>query len=297
MILTHFIITFVNETLCSKPLMKNIKAMTMVRNDRFLPKWVKYYSEQLGAENVYVFFDGEDQQVPDFCKDVNTAVLSKMQGDVVATDRKRSRFMSSYAARLLSEGADMVIATDADEFLVADPSGGKGLRRFLSELPERATYSGLGVDVLQDLATESPVDFSRPFLEQRSRGWLHSRYTKPSVISRPLTWGGGYHRVKGQNFHIVPGLYLFHFGGVDQDSLRQISTDTDRVANGWTRHQLKRQRALEKISRVKAREWNSAVMLARSLQTFLRPIFAPNKPSTYGIKIVGTIPERFKKMV
>lgn len=277
--------------------MKKIKAMTMIRNDRFLPKWVAYYSAQLGPENVYVFFDGEDQTVPDFCREVNTAVLPKMQGDVVATDRQRSRFMSRYAAELMAAGAEMVIATDADEFLVVDPREGMNLREFLSRQPERPTYSGLGVDVLQDLATEGPADFSRPFLEQRSRGWLHSRYTKPSVITRPLTWGGGYHRVKGQNFHIVPGLYLFHFGGVDQEGLREISADKDRVENGWTRHQLKRQRALEKISRVKAREWDGAVQLATALQTMLRPIFAPNKPSTYGLKIVGTIPERFKKLV
>lgn len=276
---------------------KDIKAITMVRNDRFLEKWVAYYGAQLGKENLYVFFDGEDQEVPDFCEGVHTRLVPKMQGNVVQTERERSRFISDHAARLFSEGADMVIATDADEFLVVDPDLGLGLADFLSGLPPHNCHSGLGVDVLQDLDNEGPIDFSRPFLEQRHRGWLYSRYTKPSVITRPLIWGGGCHRVKGQNFHIAKGLYLFHFGGVDLEYLREISLDAARVANGWTRHQLKRQRAIEKISKVKARKWEPLVKKMRTMQTLCRPIFAINKPTTFGLKYVATIPERFHKIV
>ena len=276
---------------------KNIKAMTMVRNDRFLRKWVEYYGVRLGRENLYVFFDGEDQEVPEFCAGVNTEVIPKMQGDVVATDRQRARFMSDRAARLFAEGADMVIATDADEFLVADPECGMELAELLSGLPDYPTYSGLGVDVMQHLPDEGQVDFSLPFLRQRGRGWLYSRYTKASVITRPLTWGGGYHRVKGENFHIVPDLYLFHFGGVDRNTLKEISADATRINNGWTRHQLKRQRAIEKVNRVRARQWNPAVKWVRRMQTFCRPIFAPNKPTTFGIRFVVRIPERFKDLI
>ena len=276
---------------------KNIKAMTMVRNDRFLQKWVEYYGSQLGRENLYVFFDGQDQTVPDFCEGVHTMLVPKMQGNVVSTERQRSRFISERAREVMEAGADMVIATDADEFLVVDPALNKGLAEFLSALPDYPCHSGLGVDVLQHLPTEGPVDFSRPFLEQRSRGWLYSRYSKPSVITRPLTWGGGCHRVKGQNFHIAKDLYLFHFGGVDLEHLREISADVDRVKNGWTRHQLKRSRAIEKISRVKARPWDSLVGPVRAMQTLCRPIFALNKPTTFGIRFVATIPERFRKII
>lgn len=44
----------------------------------------EYYGAQLGKENLYVFFDGEDQEVPDFCDVVNTLKLPKMQGNVVS---------------------------------------------------------------------------------------------------------------------------------------------------------------------------------------------------------------------
>lgn len=286
-----------NYTLIEPMKQKNIKAITMVRNDRFLEKWVEYYGTQLGKENLYVFFDGEDQEIPSFCEGVHTQLVPKMKGDVVSTERQRARFISSNAAKLFAEGADMVIATDADEFLIVDPVLNKSLPEFLSYLPPHNCHSGFGVDVLQHLPTEGKIDFSKPFLQQRFRGWLYSRYTKPSVITKPLTWGGGCHRVKGQNFHIAKGLYLFHFGGVDLEHLREISAEPSRIENGWTRHQLKRQRAIEKVSRVKARPWDSLVGPVRTMQTYCRPIFAINKPTTFGIRFVAQIPERFRNTI
>lgn len=276
---------------------KNIKAITMVRNDRFLQKWVDYYGAQLGKGNLYVYFDGEDQEIPPFCQGVNTQLVPKMKGNVVSTERQRSRFVSQRAAELFARGADMVIATDADEFLIVDPAVGTGLREFLSALPPHSCHSGLGVDVMQHLATEGKIDFSRPLLQQRFRGWLYSRYTKPSVITRPLTWGSGCHRVKGENFHIAPNLYLFHFGAVDLEYLREISADPSRVEGGWTRHQLKRQRAIAAVSALQALPWDDIVGKVRVMQTFCRPIFAPNKPTTFGLKFVAAIPQRFRDII
>ena len=48
--------------------MKRICAITMVRNDEFyLRKWTAYYGAQLGEENLYVYLDGKDQPLPDWC--------------------------------------------------------------------------------------------------------------------------------------------------------------------------------------------------------------------------------------
>ena len=45
--------------------MKRICAITMARNDNFfLEKWISYYGKQLGEENLYIFLDGKDQQIP-----------------------------------------------------------------------------------------------------------------------------------------------------------------------------------------------------------------------------------------
>ena len=130
---------------------KKICALTMVRNDEFfLRKWVAYYSAQIGAANLYVYFDGEDQVVPDFCEGINVCVRERVPGQVAAADRGRIDFLSSQASELL-KNYDMVIGTDVDEFLVVDPQLGVSLSEFLSRLPARVSYSGLGIDVGQHL--------------------------------------------------------------------------------------------------------------------------------------------------
>ena len=55
---------------------KKICALTMVRNDEFyLRKWVAYYGAELGVENLYVFLDGKDQEIPDWCPGVNVEAV------------------------------------------------------------------------------------------------------------------------------------------------------------------------------------------------------------------------------
>ena len=128
---------------------KRIAALTMLRNDEvFLRKWVDYYGAQLGRENLYVWFDGLDQRVPDFCDGVNVEVVAHIEGNVREGDRGRIAFLSAKAAELFFR-YDLVIGTDVDEFLVVDPALGVGLADFLSSLAVsgRASFSGLGVDV------------------------------------------------------------------------------------------------------------------------------------------------------
>ena len=101
--------------------MKKICAMTMVRNDEFyLRRWVEYYGNQLGKENLRVYFDGEDQQVPDFCEGVYTELRPRVAGNVAKSDKGRINFLSSRAALLFEQGYDLVIGTDVDEFLIVD---------------------------------------------------------------------------------------------------------------------------------------------------------------------------------
>ena len=67
---------------------------------------------------------------------------------MAAADRGRIDFISEQAATLL-ERYDMVIGTDVDEFLVVDPALNVTLADFLSSLPEKISFSGLGIDVGQ----------------------------------------------------------------------------------------------------------------------------------------------------
>ena len=277
--------------------MKRIAALTMVRNDDFfLRKWVAYYGRELGKKNLYVVFDGLDQNVPDFCAGVNVEVVEHVQGNVREADRGRIDLLSERAGRLLAR-YDMVIGTDVDEFLVVDPLDGRSLVEFLSQTQTRLpSISGLGIDVGQKLGEEGAIDASRPFLSQRGYAKLSTRYSKASVLLRPVAWGSGFHRFKGHNFHIDPNLYLFHFGSSDAKILNSRFADKDRIKAGWARHLKKRFRPIRLVSTKKARGENF-LKAARITQTLLRPVYAMNKPSMAFWRLVVKIPERFKDVL
>lgn len=273
---------------------KRICAITMVRNDDyFLRKWITYYGSQLGRENLYIFMDGVDQVVPDFCEGVNVTHKEKVYYNSVIESEKRRLAYLSDRARELFERYDVIIGTDADEFLVVDPKLELSLLEYLSTIEGGTSVSGLGVDIGQHLDLEEEIDLSKPLLGQRRFGYLSSRYTKPNTLLRPAKWGSGFHRVKGHNFHIDNNLYLFHFGSMDYNLLERRNR-----ANGWSeRHLRKRTRTIHKVTNNPIRDWDEATKFARTMQSFCRLIYAPNKPSMMWLKVIVEIPERFKGIV
>ncbi|MBQ1938045.1 MAG: glycosyltransferase family 2 protein [Bacteroidales bacterium] len=288
--------------------MKKIAAITMLRHDEdFLRKWVSYYGEELGRNNLYVFLDGTDQRIPDFCDGIHIKAVERIVGNVREGDKGRIAYLSKVAKGLFEQGYDMVIGTDVDEFLIPDPSCQKGLAAFLSQAWEHsqkhACLSGLGIDIGQKLGIEESIDFARPLLDQRSYAKLSTRYTKASVLIKPTQgktfpqWGSGFHRVRGHNFHIIKDLYLFHFGSLDLDRIRQRMEKTDLVAKGWGRHFAKRTKTITLVSERKPCPWEKAVGFARCCQTWIRPPYAWNKPAMFELKIVVQIPERFQGKV
>ena len=275
--------------------------MTMVRNDDFfLRKWVDYYASQLGRENLWIYFDGHDQlPAPDYTAGCNIIACEHIDADVKIGEKRRARLLSAQAAEIL-RSYDMVIGTDVDEFLVCDPALGLSLREFLSLLPVKDSASGLGIDVGQCLDSETRIDPSRPYLQQRRYAGVYPRYTKPSVMASPCRWGSGLHRIKGHNFHTVKDLYLFHFGGFDLDRIKEKMGDKELIGNGWGRHMHKRAATIhavtETVRRGRVRPWCVTKTLRR-LEQWLRPIFAVNKPTLLGHKAIVEIPQRFRDVL
>lgn len=266
----------------------------MVRNDDFfLRKWVEYYGRELGKENLYIYYDGEDQAVADICQGTNTFVHAKLGCRVVSAEKERLRFLSGRAAELFARGYDLVIGVDADEYIVVDPRLGMGLRQYLSEQTIGTSLSPLGLDFGQRLGEEGDLSQGEAFLSQRHYAQIGTRYTKPSVIARPCRWGSGFHRVKGHNFHIARDLYLMHFGYADKRLLGERLSDADRVAQGWKKHICKRSRTIKYVTEKKARDFDRWTRLARTVQTWCRPPYALNKPAMLELRIVVRIPERF----
>ena len=165
-------------------MVKKICALTMVRNDEFnLLKWVEYYGRELGKENLYIYFDGIDQEIPDFCAGCHAELRQRNPGMVVKSEKIRLSFLSEKASELMKNGYDLVIGTDADEYLVVDPALGVSLKEYLNSIDIKDSVSGLGIDIGQKLGEEDVISKDRPYFEQRRYGYLCSRYTKPSVIS------------------------------------------------------------------------------------------------------------------
>lgn len=274
--------------------MKKICVITMVRNDEFnLAKWVEYYGRELGKENLYIYFDGTDQTVPDFCEGCMTELRPRNPGMVVKSEKIRLGFLSEKAAELMTKGYDVVIGTDADEYLVVDPDLGMGLREYLSSIKIKDSVSGLGVDIGQNLNEEGVISGEIPYFQQRRYGYLCSRYTKPSVISSPVTWGSGFHRIKGHNFHIDPNLFLFHTGSIDLKMIEDRMSDNDLISTGRLKHIQKRAKTIYVVSKAKIREWDRTVKVVRWVQQHLRPVNSWNKPWNPVTKVVVRIPDRF----
>ena len=278
--------------------MKKIAAITMVRNDDFyLKKWVEYYGGELGRENLYIFFDGLDQTVPSFCEGTHSQLVEKVGTDVVSNDKGRVALMSSKAAELFAEGYELVIGTDCDEFVVVDPRLGKSLQEYLSAASIKYSLSPLGLDFGQKLGEEDAIREDVPFLEQRHYAQLGTRYTKSSVIARPLEWGSGFHRVRGRNFHIAKDLYLLHFGYFDMGRIEERFKDTNRLALGWEKHMRKRSRTIRLVTEKRALNFDAWTRFARICQSIVRPPYAWNKPAMFGLKIIVRIPDCFQNIV
>jgi len=269
----------------------------MARNDEFfIRKWIDYYGRQFGRENLFLILDGHDQALPEGHETINVirlphAAMSRSRGD-----RNRAR-MVSYFARALFHRYQVVIAHDIDEFLVIDPAVNINLSDYLRAVSGRSSLSALGLDVGQHLDEEKAIEAGSPFLEQRSYAHVSARYTKPVVALRPLTWGSGFHRIKGRNFRIDPNLFLFHFGMVDYEMSVGKTGNNDLLKSGWTGHFDRRLQLFELIRNSQPVDGDSFFRQARRRQSVLRPFYALNKPGMLRDKPIIKIPDRFRSVI
>lgn len=272
--------------------LKKIAAITMARDDEFfLSRWIAYYGKQLGTENLYILLDGTDQHAPENAGRAHITKLPHIPMSRSGGDKYRIGKLSELAHELLKK-YDIVIGCDSDEFLIVDPKMKQTLKEYLSNKKFKTTLSGLGLDVGQNLYVEAILDKEAPFLEQREYALLSTRYTKPVIINRPVFWGSGFHSIKHHNFHLDKNLYLLHFGAIDMDMLEQKAK---KRGTDWVNHLRRRGNGtINAVTKSKphSEKWLS---IARTLQTYCRPIYALRKPAMFGLKPVVKIPKRFKK--
>lgn len=274
-----------------------IAAISMARNDAFfIAKWIDYYGSLLGTANLFLLLDGHDQPMPPGHDGVNVIRVPHVEFSRAAGDRNRSRMVSHFA-RALFHRYDRVIAHDIDEYLVLDPLAGDSLTDYLGRNQSGRSLSALGLDVGQHPVNEKPVDPLKPFLSQRSFAHVSARYTKPVVANAPLTWGSGFHRIKGRDFRIDPNLFLFHFGMIDYKVAEEKQGDTKLHEAGWKGHLQRRYEIYDLIASREAIDGDSFFGKARLRQSLFRPLFALNKPGMLREKPVIRIPDRFRNIL
>ena len=256
-----------------------IAAVTMARNDSFfLSRWIRYYGRELGYDHLYVYLDGEDQEIPvGTPEEVHITKLPHRSLSRSAGDKYRIGLLTRLAHHLLDEGYDLILGTDSDEFIVPDPRTGLSLREYLSEHRPESHASALGLDLGQRLDEEAPLDPDRSLLEQRRYAVLTARYTKSCILTRPLDWGSGFHRVRGHNLEMVKA--------------RQGERGVD-----WGNHLSRRARTIHFTSTRTPIDADRILRRARRLQRLFRPLFAWNKPLMPGRKRVVRLPERFRSI-
>ena len=272
--------------------LKKIAAITMARDDEFfLSRWIAYYGKQLGTDNLYILLDGTDQKKPLNAGNAHIKKLPHTDMSRATGDKYRIGKITELAHKLLKT-YDIVIGCDSDEFLIVDPNTNKTLAEYLSGLQIKTTVSGLGLDVGQHLNKEHPLDMEMALLEQREYALLSTRYTKPVVINKPVTWGSGFHSIKNHNFHIDPNLYLLHFGAVDMNMLVRKA---EKRGADWVNHLKRRGNGtINTVSKLTPRP-EKYMHCARIMQRIFRPIYAFDKPGMLGLKRVVKIPHRFIK--
>ena len=285
-----------------------VACITTVRNDRiFLRKWIAYYGSNFGNQSLFVIIDGLDETIPEGFEGVNflhlrhrdwAAEVSNTPMRRVVMEHNRSRAISDLARTLWRYDYDAVIATDVDEFLVADPAKHANLDAFIQDhKPRTSTLSGLGLDVVQDLKTEPAIDPERPFLQQRRVAVMSNAYTKPVLAFQPVTWGAGLHRVKGRNFHIHPDLYMLHFGMVDYEVAMGRANDPNLIAAGWGPHMQRRESLFRMVEATASAEGDALFNWARNRLTWRRKLLAWNKPARLPGPPVVSLPERFQSIL
>ena len=269
----------------------------MARNDEFyLNKWVKYYGSLLGEENLYIYLDGLDQKAPSGDGRANVVIVEKQGIKVVEAEKRRLNFLSDRAAEMFAAGYDLVIGADSDEFLICDPKTGKTLPEYLSSIKINTVVGGLGLDIGEHLKNEKPFNPEIPIMDHRSHALISSKFTKASVISCPVRWGRGFHRVRGHMYHIDPNLYLLHCGNTDYKMLLAKHDSADIIARKEQKHfRRSRMRVVHDITAKRAIDGDKVFRLARNIQRIFKPLYAWNKPSMLKMRWVVKLPSRFKK--
>jgi len=197
-----------------------VAVMTMVRDEAFmLPRWVAHYGRQLGMANLIVLddnsADGSTDDLPCTVYRLPPPPWHRGWGPT------RLQLVNGFARGLLACN-DVVIFTDADEFLVADPAKYASLHDYLSTRTQPQVVAPLALELMHNAEVEPPLDPDQPILGQRRFVKFSPGMCKPLVKRVAKPWRNAFHGFH-EPFAIDNDLWMFHLKYADEGILEDVA--------------------------------------------------------------------------
>lgn len=217
--------------------MKVAVTTQVYNNSFFLPRWLEYYGNNFGRENLYVFDHGGTDHSTQNLSPSNCIRIPRYPFD----DAIRTKFLQHQQSALL-QIYDGVIYADGDEFLVPDPQLYANLADYINQL-QGDYVCAAGVNVLHLAHLEPHIDATQPILQQRSFARYDSWYSKPLISKVPLQWAPGFHCCQLPSV-MDANLILFHMRDIDYNMSLQrhvmwqqeVTWSEQSLAYNWGHH-------------------------------------------------------------
>ncbi len=204
----------------SRPSVPRVAVITIVRDEAdMLPRWLAHYGGEFGHQNLFVL----DDNTVDGSTDELPCVRYRLPAGPwkAGWGKTRLRLVNGLAAGLLAVN-DVVIYTDVDEFLVADPESFSGLRAYLARRQDCDVIAPLALEVVHHPLLEPPLDPSRSILSQRRFVKYSPAMCKPLVRRSNSRWHSAFH-ASAESFSVDPELWMFHAKFADEGLLRKTA--------------------------------------------------------------------------
>jgi glycosyltransferase involved in cell wall biosynthesis len=165
----------------------NVAIITRVFNESVnLPIWLRHYRAQCPDAALFVVDHGSTDGSTRDLQGVHRVPLRRSPFD----DSAAVAFMADLQHALL-RFYDVVVCTDCDEMLLADPALYPSLAAFLAAVPS-PVVAPTGLHLFQ-ADHEPAIDLAAPILGQRRYVWFGAGMCKPAVTRVPVRWQPGYH--------------------------------------------------------------------------------------------------------
>jgi hypothetical protein len=214
----------------SDPPRRKTRAIATIVHDEavFFPIWLDYYSQFFAPEDIYVL----DHETSD-----GSTSGSGFHRLPVTHDSVDHVWMVETVQALqheLLERYDVVLVTDVDEIVAADPDWGT-LGDYIDQfdVPFVCTQ---GYELVHMKGQEPPLDWDSPILGQRRHWFRNYAYDKPILATEPLVWFPGFHALRSGAFHYDDRLFLIHLHRMDFDACIERHRTRRRMA--WNKKDL-----------------------------------------------------------